>query len=423
MLLFSGRQITDATLINEALDKSSRVLPYFNPKANGFERDGFWGSRCSSTIKGIACGIPYHPSFLFAIEGLSRCREGLNNFNGGFGLGNGYGPPPHLSHLLFADDTLPHPYDLKHCRLHINMSKSTIYPCEMRSPIRRYAAYHVLRHRSFPHHHLLGMPWFELRLASPQQQYLSGRLTLINSVLTRFPPILCPYPLCQIGYNQEAAACKEVIQAKYGSDSYWCSNKVTLMALGPRDIRNRGKNSSSMPHLRWEMGTYSLERYLARDTPLMNIFPSIFQIRSHPHSTISADNPYGHHSLVQSTTTGQTYSEKQDGSYTLKHATFQQSSKKTSTDATCACSNSNLLITCSFIAQLATGLWNMFFSLFDSLGSCQDHERGFCVGVLGKLGSPPLLVGLVPACILWCLWTERNKRCFDGTPTPISTFK
>ncbi|KAG5626471.1 hypothetical protein H5410_011689 [Solanum commersonii] len=30
---------------------------------------------------------------------------------------------------------------------------------------------------------------------------------------------------------------------------------------------------------------------------------------------------------------------------------------------------------------------------------------------------------MVPACILWCLWIERNKRCFDGIPTPISSPK
>ena len=81
---------------------------------------------------------------------------------------------------------------------------------------------------------------------------------------------------------------KEVIQAKYGSDSLWRSNKVsTSYGTGIwRDITNLWEIFSLLmvgngKHIRFWKDIW------LGDTPLTNVFPSIFQIASHPDSTIS----------------------------------------------------------------------------------------------------------------------------------------
>uniref|UniRef100_M1AR74 Nematode resistance n=1 Tax=Solanum tuberosum TaxID=4113 RepID=M1AR74_SOLTU len=30
---------------------------------------------------------------------------------------------------------------------------------------------------------------------------------------------------------------------------------------------------------------------------------------------------------------------------------------------------------------------------------------------------------MIPACIFWCIWLERNKRCFDGESTALGILK
>ncbi|KAL3366885.1 hypothetical protein AABB24_011548 [Solanum stoloniferum] len=68
---------------------------------------------------------------------------------------------------------------------------------------------------------------------------------------------------------------------------------------------------------------------------------------------------------------------------------------------------------------------HVLFSLWTDLGLASLFERRFCVLVLlksWKVHQNDLVFGSC-FCILCCLWIERNKRCFDGISTPISSLK
>ncbi|WMV31905.1 hypothetical protein MTR67_025290 [Solanum verrucosum] len=573
-----GRQITDATLIaNEVLDWKQKsgtpgllfkldIEKAFDKLSWSFlisilRQMGFgerwirWIKYSFSTIKysilvnrspvgflspgrGIRQGDPLSPFlFILAMEGLSRMLEKAKQlqWTEDFEVGNGYGPPVSISHLLFADDTLVFCGAKKSqvqylsltlmlfealSGLHINMSKSTIYPVNEVPDLEDMAAIMCCPTGSFPTAYL-GMPlgamnrssqvWnvivekFERRLASWQQQYLSlgGRLTLINSVLDSIPTyfmslLLMPAKVKQrldkirrdflwegnnkdhkihlvkwakvtlpkqyggLGikdlalhnkclllkwhwrYNQEAAGLwKEVIQAKYGSDSHWCSNKI---ASHPDSTISQYREDNV-----WNL---ILRRNL-NDWELEEVFSLMATIQT------SAINSQRRDKLI--------WRHSRDGSYTVKACYLQQSSKKTVIDQwpwkliwrtklppkvicfrwitlkdscltqnnlmrrkfqivnrcyMCLCNSesiNHLFLHCT----VATGLWNMFFSLFGlTWVMLRSLREAFVCWSSWKVGkSVKQIWSLVPACILWCLWTERNKRCFDGTPTPISTFK
>ena len=67
----------------------------------------------------------------------------------------------------------------------------------------------------------------------------------------------------------------------------------------------------------------------------------------------------------------------------------------------------------------ASDLWNMFccffglswvlpFSVRDALESWSSRDVDKAIKSMSMM---------IPGTIFWCLWTERNKRCFDGIST------
>ena len=42
---------------------------------------------------------------------------------------------------------------------------------------------------------------------------------------------------------------------------------------------------------------------------------------------------------------------------------------------------------------------------------------------LWKVDKAIKKIWLIPAAIFWCLWTERNRRCFDGISTSNHSLK
>jgi hypothetical protein len=51
----------------------------------------------------------------------------------------------------------------------------------------------------------------------------------------------------------------------------------------------------------------------------------------------------------------------------------------------------------------ASGLWNAFFARF-----------GLCWWTGGRSRSA-VIWKMVPHCIIWCIWRERNNRCFEDS--------
>ena len=65
---------------------------------------------------------------------------------------------------------------------------------------------------------------------------------------------------------------------------------------------------------------------------------------------------------------------------------------------------------------VAMDLWSMAFGLFGvSLVMPQS--------VVGLLACWQYKWLIVPHCLLWCLWRERNKRCFEDNERPIPDLK
>ncbi|KAF3642556.1 hypothetical protein FXO37_22454 [Capsicum annuum] len=76
----------------------------------------------------------------------------------------------------------------------------------------------------------------------------------------------------------------------------------------------------------------------------------------------------------------------------------------------------------SFLWEVATEVWNMFLSVFGLQWAMPRTVRElFMCWSIWKVGkSMRRIWSMIPACIWWCLWLERNQRCFDGIATASS---
>jgi len=74
---------------------------------------------------------------------------------------------------------------------------------------------------------------------------------------------------------------------------------------------------------------------------------------------------------------------------------------------------------------VATALWKMFISIAGiSWILPQSVKEVVGSWSLREVDSPIKKTWqMIPSCIFWCIWKERNLRCFDGISTPISSLK
>ncbi|WMV12240.1 hypothetical protein MTR67_005625 [Solanum verrucosum] len=81
----------------------------------------------------------------------------------------------------------------------------------------------------------------------------------------------------------------------------------------------------------------------------------------------------------------------------------------------------HLLLHC----EVASELWSMFFCLsginWTTPLTVKDAYESWSLWKVDKAIKKIWI--MMPACIFWCIWLERNKRCFDGESTALGILK
>lgn len=78
----------------------------------------------------------------------------------------------------------------------------------------------------------------------------------------------------------------------------------------------------------------------------------------------------------------------------------------------------------STLSSCCRHLAHVHFHFQTQLDYATQYQRSLCMVVSMKVEKSIRKVReMIPACIFWCVWTERNRRCFDGLSTPCHTLK
>lgn len=74
---------------------------------------------------------------------------------------------------------------------------------------------------------------------------------------------------------------------------------------------------------------------------------------------------------------------------------------------------------------VAADLWHMFLAIFNLKWSMPHTVRDAYTSWSSRRFEKSIrnIWIMVPACIFWCIWTERNRRCFVGISTPVCSLK
>jgi hypothetical protein len=95
-------------------------------------------------------------------------------------------------------------------------------------------------------------------------------------------------------------------------------------------------------------------------------------------------------------------------------------------DWCCMCKAGGESVNHLFIhCPVASDLWNMFFHLFGVLWVMPKGVVDLLSGWNGPSGRSEVgkIWKMLPHCIMWCLWCERNARSFKGEETSIPALK
>lgn len=71
-----------------------------------------------------------------------------------------------------------------------------------------------------------------------------------------------------------------------------------------------------------------------------------------------------------------------------------------------------------------SGLEHIYSTHTDSMGHAQQHHGNVVMLEQGRRSvSEKKRWGMIPACIWWTLWNERNSRCFEDNANSIQKIK
>ncbi|WMV54007.1 hypothetical protein MTR67_047392 [Solanum verrucosum] len=77
------------------------------------------------------------------------------------------------------------------------------------------------------------------------------------------------------------------------------------------------------------------------------------------------------------------------------------------------------------VCEVASELWSMLFFLsginWTTPLTVKDAYESWSLWKVDKAIKKIWI--MIPACIFWCIWLERNKRCFDGESTALGILK
>ncbi|CAN4128024.1 unnamed protein product [Withania somnifera] len=75
--------------------------------------------------------------------------------------------------------------------------------------------------------------------------------------------------------------------------------------------------------------------------------------------------------------------------------------------------------------EVASDLWSLFMCIsglkWVTPQSAREAYLSSCSRRVDK--SFKYIWRMIPVCIFWSIWIERNRRCFYGVSTPISSLK
>ncbi|KAG5615889.1 hypothetical protein H5410_015713 [Solanum commersonii] len=277
----------------------------------------------------------------------------------------------------------------------------------------------------------------EKRLVTWKRQYLSmgGRLALINSFMDSIPTYFMPlFPVPGRYGMEDNSLWKEVVAAKHGKLSHWCTKQSrTPYGVGPwkhvsrlweefhkevsfnvgNCLTNREGNQWS-PLLRRNVNDWELESLFDLMCHLEG-----FNMKSQAADALSCRPNTKEYTMLRMEFRLLAIESNLEDKTPNKVICFSWLALKSASDTRqprqemfpeSTESVNHLFLHC----VIAADMWHMFQALFSLKWVMPENIKDAVESwSLWKADSPIRNTWtLIPSCIFWCLWTERNNKMF-----------
>ncbi|XP_019234325.1 PREDICTED: uncharacterized protein LOC109214820 [Nicotiana attenuata] len=374
-----------------------------------------------SPQKGIRQGDPLSPFlFILAMEGFSKMIDKANQLQWlkGFDVGRVFENSVSISHLHYADDTLifcgAESSQVQYLNLtllifealsglHINMLKSVLYPVNAVPNLRELADILGCNIGSLPATYL-GLP-LGAKFKSTEAW---------NGVIEKFEKRLA-------SWQRQLSRDKDSTISKYRENSSWntlfrrnvndweLEELLTLLAR----LEECMLDTQSADRLKWgnsKEGIYSVKAgytHLHAQNDLINNWPWKLIWRTKLPTKVIC---FTWIAIREACLTQDNLLKR---SFQIPNRCYMCRQAAETTN--------HLLLHCSVVYDI----WCMFYSIFGlSWVMPQSTKEAVEVWSSLKAGkSIKKIWNMIPACIFWVVWAERNRRCFDGLSTSNHALK